>query len=396
MRLRQRSTFCVLAALLTSVAAPAAASSGAAATPAPPSGRTTAVTYQVGPSHDGHSGDSSLVTPLGQRWSRNLGGPVSYPLIAGGKVFVTSTRTPGGAYGTTLWALNGRTGATVWSRSIPGTYYWSAAAYDGGRVFVVNFDGVLRAFDGATGVLAWSVQLRGQHAFSSPPTAAGGTVYVGGAGSGGTLYAVRESDGAVLWTQPVANGDHSSPAVSGTAVFVSYACGLVYGFDRATGARLWFNDGPCEGAGGATPVLSGGRVYARDFQGNEIINAGTGRTIGTFRADPAPAFAGTTGLFLSGGVLRAANGSSTLWTFSGDGGLQTAPIVVGSTVYVGSSTGKVYGLSLAGGAVVWSTNVGSAVSAPDEFSVAEPLAGLGAGQGLLVVPAENRLVAYGS
>ncbi|MDQ6797781.1 MAG: hypothetical protein M3011_07145 [Actinomycetota bacterium] len=41
-------------------------------------------------------------------------------------------------------------------------------------------------------------------------------------------------------------------------------------------------------------------------------------------------------------------------------------------------------------------NVGAGILAPDEHNVSEPLTGLGAGQGLVVVPATDLLVAYGS
>ncbi len=192
------------------------------------------------------------------------------------------------------------------------------------------------------------------------------------------------------------NGDNSSPALSDTDAYVSYACGLVYAFDRVTGQQRWFSNGPCEGGGGKTPVYHSGRVYARDFLGNKILDAGTGNLLGTFQAGPAPAFVGKTGLFLTNaGTLQAAQGRRTLWTFSGDGGLDTAPIVVGATVYVGSSSGMLYGLS-SRGKVVWSANVGAAIPGPDEQNVSQPLTGLGAGQGLLVVPAGGHLTAYGS
>jgi outer membrane protein assembly factor BamB len=382
----------VTVALALGLAVPAAAAPDAPA----PSGPTEAVAYQIGASHDGFSGDTTVVPPLAQRWSRDLGGSVSYPLIAGGRVFVTAVTNPGGTYGTTLYALDGATGATLWSQPLVHTYYWSNAAYDAGRVFVVDYDGLMQAFDAATGTRLWSTDLPGQYAFSSPPTAQGGIVYTGGAGSGGTVYAVSQSDGAVLWTQPVSNGDNSSPALSPTSMFVSYACGLVYAFDRVTGDPRWFNNGPCSGGGGKTPVYHDGLVYARDFFGNEVLDADTGALRGSFQADRAPAFAGRTGLFLAGSTLRAMSGRRTLWTFSGDGGLITAPIVVQSTVYVGSSSGMLYGLDLRRGRVVWSTNVGAGVSGPDEQNVSQPLAGLGAGQGLLVVPAGNLLAAYGS
>ena len=83
------------------------------------------------------------------------------------------------------------------------------------------------------------------------------------------------------------------------------------------------------------------------------------------------------------------------WSCTGDGGLVTAPIVVQGTVFVGSSTGTLYGLDLRRGRVLWSTDVGTPISGPDEQNVSQPHTGLGAGQGLLAVPAGSRLVAYG-
>jgi hypothetical protein len=71
----------------------------------------------------------------------------------------------------------------------------------------------------------------------------------------------------VLWTQSVANGDNSSPALNSTSVFVSYACGLTYSFDRTTGALQWFSNSSCEGGGGKTPVVHGGRPGAAGRSG---------------------------------------------------------------------------------------------------------------------------------
>ena len=64
-------------------------------------------------------------------------------------------------------------------------------------------------------------------------------------------------------------------------------------------------------------------------------------------------------------------------------------------MYVGSSSGELYGLNVTDGSVAWSTDVGTAINGPDEQNVAQPLTGLGAGRGLLVVPAGDTLVAYG-
>ncbi|HET6770501.1 MAG TPA: PQQ-binding-like beta-propeller repeat protein [Actinomycetota bacterium] len=355
------------------------------------------VAYQVNVAHSGEQADSTLVPPLNEKWRRTFADSVSYPLIVDGRIFVTVANPD--SYGTMLFALDAADGRELWSRSISGTYFWSNAAYDGGRVFVVNFDGVLSAFDAVTGALNWQIQLPGQYAFSSPPTADSGVVYVGGAGSGGTVYAVDETNGAVLWTASVANGDNSSPALSADSVYVSYACAQVYSFARATGALNWHHSTDCSGGGGRTPVLSRGRLYVRDFVTNPpgyVFDAGSGNVIRRYSADPAPAFSGRYGFFLDNHRLsgRPASNPRVNWSFTGDGGLSTAPLVANGYVYVGSSSGTLYALSLIG-EEVWSTNLGASILGPDEHNVSQPLTGMGAGGGLLVLPADNILVALG-
>src|SRR6185369_15424387 len=156
--------------------------------------------YQINETHTGSTNSPGLTPPLRPKWSRNFGQEMSYPLIADGKVFVTVRNES--AYGTVLYALNAADGSTVWSYALSGTYYWSTLCYENGRVFALNFDGLLRAFDGTTGSLVWSRQLPVQYAFSSAPTVFQGVVYVGGAGLGGTAYAVSAENGNVLWTKP--------------------------------------------------------------------------------------------------------------------------------------------------------------------------------------------------
>jgi outer membrane protein assembly factor BamB len=361
----------------------------------PPSS-TTAVAYQIDPGHSGWQPNDTLTPPLTQRWSVNLGGPVSYPLVAGGRVFVSVAHTA--TYGTDLYALDQATGAIVWGpTNLGGTYYWSGAAYEGGKVFAVNFDGLLRAYDAASGSQLWMTQLPGQYAFSSPPTAAGGTVFVGGAGSGGTLYAVDEKTGNVLWQEEVENGDNSSPAVSSSGVYVSYACTQAYAFAPATGAQLWHFAGNCEGGGGRTPALFGGRVYVRDFvESNVVLDPMTGASLGTFIAGSIPAFDGTRMFSVMGAALTASTlpAFGAAWTFSGDGHLVTAPVVVNGFVYVGSSLGQLYALDEALGTTAWSVNLGAALAGPDEQNVSQPLTGLAAAGGALIVPASGSVFAY--
>jgi outer membrane protein assembly factor BamB len=354
------------------------------------------VTYQANAQHTG-AVDDSLTPPLGIRWARSMGAESSYPIVAGGKVFVT-TKSTGGGYGSTLYALDAASGAVAWSRPLAHTYYWSALAYEAGKLFVLDYDGVLQAFTADSGAALWGKHL-GQYSFSSPPVATGGVVYTGGAGSGGTVYAVRESDGAMLWSASVANGDNSSPAVDSAHMYVSYACSQAYSFATASGALAWHHSTGCSGGGGKTPVLYDGRLYIRDSGGpNLILDAGSGSEIGAFGSIVAPAFSNGVGLYMAGSTLAAERTSdrTPLWNFAGDGRLDSAPFVVGSTVYEGSSSGAFYALNRDSGALLWSDCLPAPVAPPDEQNVSQPLTGLGAGNGLLVVPSGAWLVAYES
>jgi outer membrane protein assembly factor BamB len=358
-----------------------------------------AVTFQANIAHDGHVVDPAITLPLSQKWSVPLTTP-SFPIIAQGLVIVTSddSTTSGGSR---LTARDAATGTEVWGHNISGTYGWSAAGYDNGTVFVVNFDGLLRSYDAVTGAFGWSVQLPDQYIFTSPPTATDGVVYVSGAGVGGTVYAVDETNGDLLWSQGVENGDHSSPTIAGGSLFVAYSCPQAYAFNRTDGTPLWHYSGGCEGGGGKTVVYHEGRVYVRDvYFGSHnglVLSANDGRTKGAFSATAIPAFAGDTGFFLNKGTLRGVTVSdlSTQWSWAGDGDLSSAPLVVNGWVFVGSSSGTIYARRKTTGKGAWRANVGAEIPSPDEHN-ADQLTGLGAGNGILVVPAVDRLVAYGS
>src|SRR5687767_3048354 len=363
-----------------------------------PASAQQARNFQVDATHTGSSSEA-LVPPLKQRWVRNFGQSISYPLIADGKVFVT-VQNPSG--GTTLHALDSASGTTIWSFALGGSFPWSAACYEYGRVFAVNGSGLLRAFDGATGAVSWSLQLSGQFLFSAPPTVHQGIIYTSGAGSGGTLYAVNANTGALIWTKSVMNGDRSSPAATSDGVYVSYACPNVYKFNPLTGAQIWHHSPGCSGGGGKTPALFNNRLYVRDSF-DTIFDSLTGTIIGNFNAKNTPAFSGDKGFFLNGphgfgtfGVLEArdVNTNSVLWTFAGDGFLQSAVLVVNNYVYVGSSQGKLFAVDATTGQQVWVTTAGTSIPFVDEQNLSQPLTSFAAGEGMLVVPTSTTLVAY--
>ena len=379
-----------------------------------PAAESQAVAYQINPTHTGSSSDT-IAPPLEQRWSRDLGGPISYPLIAEGKVFVTvGNQIPTGIAGSSIYALDAVTSATAWgpidlrptvSMSNSG---WSGLAYDNGRVFALNYEGVLRAFAAASGVLLWQTRLTAVPSqigvFTSAPTALNGLVYTGGSQFGGRVFAVSEQDGSIRWTSSnLENADFSSPAVSPDGVYVNFSCVQAYDFAPATGDLIWHHASTCYGGGGSTTVLYGNRLYAREGDGSymlsAVLNANTGEEMNSLGADLPPAFSGSTGFFYRYGssTLQARDVASSFlkWSFQGDA-LISAPIVVNGYVYIGSSSGKLYSLNASTGANVWTGSLGSGIRYTSDSDAGVPQPGLGAGAGIIVVPAGNLLVAYQS
>jgi outer membrane protein assembly factor BamB len=369
-------------------------------TPSPAPPLSQAVAYQIDYAHSGFVTFGAPITfPSAPAWSVTLSGNVSYPLIAGGKVFVTA-RISNDTFDTNLYALDKATGAIVWGPvKIAGTNLalpWSGHAYDQGKLFVLNNNGLLQSFDATTGQPGWSVTLGTLgYNFYAPPTAVNGIVYVSG---NFNLYAVDESNGNILWDGGVADGDASSPAVSADGVFVSYPCNR-FKFDPITGASLWHVAQGCSGGGGNTPVYSNGRLYVRDWTTSptsQILDASNGTVVGSFMATPPPALTAQTGYFLSTGVLSAVDlaTQSARWTFTGDGMLVSAPIVIDQVVIVTSASGNVYALDATTGTQLWTAAAGAAITTPNELYPGWPLPGTGAGEGYLVVPAGSVLTAW--
>jgi outer membrane protein assembly factor BamB len=82
------------------------------------------------------------------------------------------------------------------------------------------------------------------------------------------------------------------------------------------------------------------------------------------------------------------------WTFSGDGHLVTAPVVVNNTVFVGSGSGNVYGVDATGGAQLWMGVSPTPINSDSENGGPMPPSGPAAGENVLIFLAGNSLVAW--
>ena len=355
---------------------------------------STSTTYQINARHDGVQPSDTVALPLCKRWTRPFAGPMSYPVVADGRVFVTVADFEGGQ-GSNVYALDEQTGANLWGPvSLDSEHNWSALTYDAGRLFALDQRGMLTAFEPATGKIVWQT-LTPSYA-SSAPTAWGGRVYF----SAGVVYAIDQFDGTLAWSQPI-SGTDSSPTVDITGVYASFACDETYSFDPSTGSRNWFHSGPCEGGGLSTAALHSKTVFIRDYFGNLMLAASSGVALASFYSGPwnieIPSFIGDDTL------LRVENGSmdawnfvqqSTVWTFAGDGKLSTPAVVASSTVIVGSSAGVVYALDAADGTLLSSDDAGAAVISNEGGGEYGMTTSMAVADGRLFVTTKNGLVAY--
>ena len=360
----------------------AASQGGSTSTPtavtiAPPS--KDAVAYQMNSAHTGVITFNSVTLPTAASWSINAGGTPSYALIVNGIVYVVVSTGSGNSQ---LLALNGSTGATVWGPiALSGS---GMIAYDSGTIFVTGgsyLASILSAIDAATGTPRWSVTIA-DAIEGAPPVAANGLVYTVGDGD---LQAFDELTGAPVW-QGGFGGTNGTVAVTVDGVYGTSPCTAV-AFQPATGAVIWSTNTGCDGGGGATPVVGGGKLFAPigvSSYGGNIYDPETGTVLGAFSYSTLPAVTSSNAYALSASTLQgiALSNNQVLWSFAGDGGLVNAPVVVNSYVFVGSSSGKLYALDAASGAVQQTWTLGAAPTA------------LSAGDGLLIVPAGNTVNAF--
>ena len=149
-----------------------------------------------------------------------------------------------------------------------------------------------------------------------------------------TLYAIRASDGAMLWHLTMNNGKNGFVgwlAVEEGVIYASVmdsstpnsSMGHIYALQSATGAVLWHYDDKNTSPSGA--VLANGVIYASAYSqdSNDVVYA-----------------------------LRARDGS-LLWRRAMGQSVYNAPVLDGTTVYVGTADGSVYALRAANGAVRW-------------------------------------------
>jgi len=254
----------------------------------------------------------------------------------------------GAKQGTFVYALNGTTGATIWSKQLLSG--WTVqpntpVIYDEGKVyfgtwFSNNTAGHYYCLNAANGALVWDFTATAKSYYWAGAAIIGNYVVFGC--DDGTLTSVNKNSGSVTQqisaattfgiTTGMIRSTVSYSAASGMVFFTiqsGYCCAI--GFDSATGmfdaSKKWATN---IGSGTSTPAIYDGKVY---------VGHGT--------------FSGTNHLY----CLDEMTGS-TQWTVNVTGGVQSSPVVsvhdgeVRIYFTTNAASGMVYCVD-ASGNVIW-------------------------------------------
>ena len=194
------------------------------------------------------------------------------PSIAADVVYVV--------YRSTVLALSLDRGAVLWSRPIPqdAEGWHSSPTVRGGRVFVgTGGNALVTSFNASTGVLGWRRTLHDSNLYGVDlgPVAADAAGRVFAATGLGTVFALSQASGAVVWQAAPVRSEYQSVAVSGSTVIGSSGVAMD-AFDAASGRLLWSR--ACV-SGGVKVAVAAGLVYRFTMDvapGLEVFDAASG------------------------------------------------------------------------------------------------------------------------
>ena len=193
------------------------------------------------------------------------------PVVGNGRLYVIDTDAM-------IHAFDADTGRQVWQRQLQVAGNLRDAAFGGGvsyadgRIYATNGVGQVAALDANTGAEVWKVKPAGP--LRGAPTLAFGAVYV--MTQDNQIYALDASDGSPLWQESGATASAgvfgvAAPAAGQGTVVAGYSTGELVAYRYENGRTLWSDAlartsistqvGTLTDVD-ADPIIDSGRVYA--------------------------------------------------------------------------------------------------------------------------------------
>jgi len=211
-----------------------------------------------------------------------------------------------------------------------------------GRVFVLDAEAGLAAFNAETGKQDWRVRLTPDNEREGPR--GGGVAYAGGrlyvTTGFAVVFALDPKDGKEIWRRSVTGPMRAGPTVSAGRVFVVTVSNELHALATDDGRELWTHSGITEVAGllgGASPAVEG-EVVIVPYSSGELyaLQAENGRVLWNESLSP----------------LRRTDPVSSLAHIKG------LPVADRGRVYAISNSGRMLAIDLRSGARVWEQGIG--------------------------------------
>jgi len=232
-----------------------------------------------------------------QRWAFTTGRLLAWPWgHESGDVYTSSPAFDQGTvfFGAgdgRVYAVNAATGKEKWHAQTEGRVRASPAV-DAPRVYVGSADGRVYAFDRATGALKWKFETEGvrlnsgdsgfdRRTVQASPAVANGTVFVGA--RDGWIYALDAERGTEKWRfDHKVSWINTSPAIDQGVVYAgSSDAQFVQALDASTGKELWRTK---TGVTWSSPAVTGTMIYVGDGAGRvNAIDRKSGTLLWSFR-----------------------------------------------------------------------------------------------------------------
>ncbi len=309
--------------------------------------------------------------------SSSQGRLTASPIVSNGRIFVLDTQA-------TLRAFDASSGGAVWSKALTPNQeesdegYGGGVASDGRKVYVTTAFGNVMAFLASSGELVWGKRL--DSPIRSAPTVADGRVFVSTISN--EVFALSAEDGFTQWKfdgvgETASLLTSTSPAVRGDTVVVPYTSGEIIAFSAATGRPLWGDSLVRTGALSSLasmndisgrPVIEGGQAIAIGHSGRMVaIDVTSGERIWSKN------ISGTQTPWVAGPFIFVISGTQNLMAVTRDQGLVrwtkelpgdqiwSGPVLAGGRLFAVSSKGIMAQVNVQDGSIISQSDIGAAM-----------------------------------
>ena len=239
----------------------------------------------------------------------------------------------------------------AWTASIAGNSKGekmaSAPVVDNGRLYVIDVNAVVHAFDANTGAKVWSTNIGSDRNRSS---LFGGGVSVEGttayATSGlGDVAAINIADGSVLWKKTMSAPLRGSPTIFGGNVFVMTQDNQLIALNQTNGELQWQE----------TASVEPGSIF-----GAAAPSAGQGTVVAGFSSGELNAYRYENGRNLWGDALSRTSITTSVSTLVD---VDADPVIDRGRVYAIGQGGRMAAYELVTGQRIWELNI-AGISTP--------------------------------